>query len=95
MRDKPHLLLVDDDADILGLLEDFFRKQGYEVTVAADGVAMFAALVSQTIDMVILDVMLGTKMASACAGNCAGIRRFQSSCLQLWVGTPTRSSALK
>jgi hypothetical protein len=33
MRDKPHLLLVDDDADILGLLEDFFRKQGYEVTV--------------------------------------------------------------
>jgi two-component system OmpR family response regulator len=58
MRDKFHLLLVDDDVDILALLEDFFRKHGYQVSAAADGAAMFAALELATIDLVMLDVML-------------------------------------
>jgi two-component system, OmpR family, response regulator len=54
----PHLLLVDDDEDILSLLTNFFRKHGHSVSVAQDGVAMFAALEQHTIDLVILDVML-------------------------------------
>jgi two-component system OmpR family response regulator len=54
----PHLLLVDDDEDILSLLTNFFRKHGHTVSVAADGTAMFAALEKETIDLLILDVML-------------------------------------
>lgn len=54
----PHLLLVDDDEDILALLTNFFRKHGYAVSVAQDGVAMFTALAQQAVDLVILDVML-------------------------------------
>lgn len=54
----PHLLVVDDDEDILSLLTAFFRKHGHLVSVAADGNSMFAALERQTIDLVILDVML-------------------------------------
>src|SRR5579864_3901025 len=54
----PHLLLVDDDEDILSLLMTFFRKHGYTVSVAEDGKGMFAALDHHTIDLVILDVML-------------------------------------
>jgi two-component system OmpR family response regulator len=54
----PHLLLVDDDEDILSLLTNFFRKHSHTVSVAADGAAMFAALEKHAIDLVILDVML-------------------------------------
>ena len=54
----PHLLLVDDDEDILSLLTNFFRKHSHNVSVAENGAAMFAALEKQPIDLVILDVML-------------------------------------
>ena len=54
----PHLLLVDDDEDILSLLTSFFRKHSHGVSVAENGAAMFAALEKQPIDLVILDVML-------------------------------------
>ena len=53
-----HVLVVDDDEDILSLLAEFVRKHGHIVTVAQDSGAMYAALESQDIDIVILDVML-------------------------------------
>jgi two-component system OmpR family response regulator len=58
MLSMPHLLLVDDDEDILSLLTTFFRKHGHTVSVAEDGNAMFAALEQRTIDLIVLDVML-------------------------------------
>jgi two-component system OmpR family response regulator len=54
----PHLLLVDDDTEILSLLTDFFRKHLHRVTVAETGAAMFAALEKGDVDLVVLDVML-------------------------------------
>jgi two-component system OmpR family response regulator len=39
-------------------LSTFFRKHAHTVTIAEGGAAMFAALEKQTIDLVILDVML-------------------------------------
>lgn len=54
----PHILLVDDDKDILSLLTAFFRKYGHEVSPVENGAAMFEVLGKQTIDLVILDVML-------------------------------------
>jgi len=53
-----HLLLVDDDEDILSLLTNFFRKHGHIVSTAASGMEMFAALEKHPVDIVILDVML-------------------------------------
>jgi two-component system, OmpR family, response regulator len=58
MITMPHILVVDDDEDILSLLTGFFRKHAHAVTVSRDGTAMFAALEEQKIDLVILDVML-------------------------------------
>lgn len=58
MTPVPHLLIVDDDEDILSLLTKFFRKHSHTVTVAANGAAMFAALQEHPIDLVILDLML-------------------------------------
>lgn len=54
----PHLLLVDDDEDILSLLKNFFRKHGHIVSVAADGKTLFAALETGNVDLIVLDVML-------------------------------------
>ena len=54
----PHLLLVDDDEDILALLTSFFRKHSHIVSTAMNSAEMFAALNKQSIDLVILDVML-------------------------------------
>jgi two-component system OmpR family response regulator len=54
----PHLLLVDDDEDILSLLTAFFHKHAHVISVAMNGAEMFAALKEHPIDLVILDVML-------------------------------------
>jgi two-component system, OmpR family, response regulator len=54
----PHLLIVDDDEEILSLLTKFFRKHCHTVTVATSGAAMFTVLDQHSIDLVILDLML-------------------------------------
>jgi two-component system OmpR family response regulator len=55
---KPHILIVDDDAEIRDLLSHFLQKHDYNVSVAGDGPAMWAILNQQTIDLVVLDLML-------------------------------------
>ena len=52
------LLIVDDDVEILALLKKFFVQHAYEVDVAADGAAMWAAIAQQRPDTIILDLML-------------------------------------
>lgn len=52
------LLIVDDDVEILALLKKFFMQHGYEVDLASDGQAMWAAIARQRPDTIILDLML-------------------------------------
>ncbi|MBF8753858.1 response regulator [Pseudomonas guariconensis] len=52
------LLIVDDDVEILTLLKKFFVQHAYEVDVAPDGEAMWAAIAAQRPDTLILDLML-------------------------------------
>lgn len=54
----PHILLVDDDVEILSLLTSFLEKHSHKVTVAETGTEMFAAHARQPADLIILDVML-------------------------------------
>lgn len=54
----PHLLIVDDDRDILTLLTGFLQKHHYRVSVAEDGEAMFSVIERQAVDLIILDIML-------------------------------------
>ncbi|AWK88451.1 response regulator [Azospirillum thermophilum] len=56
-RDR-HILVVDDDRELLDLLHDFLIKNGFRVSTAGDGVAMFNVLNQRVIDLIILDVML-------------------------------------
>jgi len=58
MGKQDHVLVVDDDAEVRGLLRDYLEKQGYRVTAAAGGKGMRAALETGRPDLVILDLML-------------------------------------
>ena len=53
-----HLLLVDDDVEVLALLKKFLEQHGYSVAVATDGPSLWGAIAHQLPDLVILDVML-------------------------------------
>jgi two-component system, OmpR family, response regulator len=58
MDTQDHILVVDDDAEIRGLLGDYLRKNGYRATVVADGKAMWTALSRSKVDLIVLDLML-------------------------------------
>lgn len=53
-----HILVVDDDAEIRALLSEYLQRNGYRVTTAAEGKAMWAALEAKKPDMIVLDVMM-------------------------------------
>ena len=53
-----HVLVVDDDAEIRGLLQEYLQKFGYRVTAVADGRGMWASLEAGRVDIVVLDLML-------------------------------------
>jgi DNA-binding NtrC family response regulator len=53
-----HLLLVDDDPQILKALSTFFTRQGYSVAQAETGAAGIQAYRQRTPDLVILDLVL-------------------------------------
>ncbi len=58
MQESPHILIVDDDRDILMLLSRFLDRHGIRVTTARNGREMRKALDDWRIDLVVLDLML-------------------------------------
>ncbi len=52
------ILIVDDEADIRGLLEEILSEEGYEVQVAADAAEARAARSSLGPDLVLLDIWM-------------------------------------
>ncbi|MFI7600090.1 response regulator transcription factor [Actinoplanes sp. NPDC049681] len=52
------ILVVDDDPGIRSLLTDVLEMEGYEVSVAVDGLAAVQAVEAAAPDFVILDVMM-------------------------------------
>ena len=57
----PHILIVEDEPAIAGLLREDLALEGYDVSVVGDGEAAIAAVASGPFDLVILDVMLPGK----------------------------------
>jgi DNA-binding response OmpR family regulator len=58
MSDTQHILLVDDDSEILELLSKYLRSQGFEVTEASSVANFKAKLATRMPDLVVLDIML-------------------------------------
>ena len=55
------ILIADDEPNILLSLEFLMKREGFQVCVAADGVAALAAVQRERPDLVLLDVMMPGK----------------------------------
>jgi two-component system, OmpR family, response regulator len=55
---RPHILVVDDDAQIRSLLDEYLVENGLRVSTASSGRDMSQILSGQAIDLVILDLRL-------------------------------------
>ncbi|MBM4218995.1 MAG: sigma-54-dependent Fis family transcriptional regulator [Gammaproteobacteria bacterium] len=54
----PRILVVDDEADIRGLLSEILAEEGYEVEVAADAASARKAAAREEPDLVLLDIWM-------------------------------------
>lgn len=58
MNDRTTVLVVDDEPEIVVLMSDFLRAEGYQVLTASDGNEALAVLQRQSVDCMLLDVMM-------------------------------------
>ena len=58
MKDKPVILIVDDQPQNIELLEAHLVPQGYEIVKAANGEEPLGKLSGNQIDPILLDVMM-------------------------------------
>ena len=56
--DKPHVLVVDDDTRLRGLLNTFLSKSGFRVTTASNAAEARQRLSALDFDLIVLDVMM-------------------------------------
>lgn len=55
---QARILIADDDANMLLLMEYHLAKQGHDVSTAGDGVSALRTAIDETFDLFLLDVML-------------------------------------
>lgn len=55
---KHHILIIDDDRELCGLLSDFLQLEGFDVSAAYDGAEAVDICKGQEFDAIVLDVML-------------------------------------
>ena len=58
MKNQPHILVVDDHAEIRELLQRFLIDHGLRVSTASNGSEMKKVLADAAIDLVVLDLMM-------------------------------------
>jgi two-component system OmpR family response regulator len=58
MSSEPHILIVEDDREIRGLIARLLKSSEFRVSTAGDGREMDRILADSRIDLIILDVML-------------------------------------
>jgi DNA-binding response OmpR family regulator len=58
MREKPVVVVVDDDAMLLTIVEAKLRSRGYRVVAVQDGLKASDIIVSEMPDLVVLDCMM-------------------------------------
>jgi two-component system OmpR family response regulator len=58
MSERPHVLIVDDDREIRGLLAQYLEKHEFRTTAVAEGKEMRRVLDRSHVDLLVLDLML-------------------------------------
>ena len=70
---KANLLIIDDDIELSNLLKEYLIMEGFNVTACFDGAAGLAKSFDDTIDLILLDVMMpkldGFEVLKALGGN--------------------------
>lgn len=54
----PHVVIVDDDEQIRGLLSSYLQSNGFQATAVADGRALDRLLIGTRVDLIVLDPVL-------------------------------------
>ncbi len=75
MKNTFHILVVDDEKELLELVVSYLEKEAYKVTTAKSGHEALHYVYSQPIDLVVLDVMMADMDGFAA---CEKIREFSS-----------------
>jgi two-component system chemotaxis response regulator CheY len=55
---RPHVLIVEDDPDILSSLAEVIREEGFEVETAANGYQALSRVEARMPDLILLDLMM-------------------------------------
>ena len=58
ISDQSHILIVEDDTDIAGMLVELVTSNGFKAISASNGAEMDRLLVRQNFDLIVLDAML-------------------------------------
>jgi DNA-binding response OmpR family regulator len=58
VNQTPHILLVEDHCEIRDLVQRVVQREGFRVSLAAEGRAMRKSLAEERIDLILLDLML-------------------------------------
>jgi len=61
MNEKPRILIIEDDADLVAAMKRILESKGYKATIAYDPEEGNEKLKLEIPDMIILDVMFGSK----------------------------------
>jgi two-component system phosphate regulon response regulator OmpR len=56
--EQPHILVIDDDTRLRGLLQRYLSDQGFRVTTAIDAADARAKLAALAFDLLVLDIMM-------------------------------------
>lgn len=59
----PKILIIKDDPDIAAIERDYLELSGYEAVICADGTAGLNAALTESYDLLLLDLMLGSAYA--------------------------------
>ena len=57
-KNNAHILVVDDEAHLLSVIQAYLEKEGYKVTIAESGTAGLSFFEKHGADLIILDLML-------------------------------------
>ena len=55
------VLLIDDDVELTNLLEEYLVEEGFSVTTSEDGRSAMTAVAEQSVDIIVLDIMMPHK----------------------------------
>jgi len=73
-EEKPHILVIDDDRRIRGLLQSYLAENGFRVSVAPTAAVARDKMRGLTFDLLILDVMMPGESGTALARSLRGAK---------------------